>query len=87
MYEIYGTKNCRFCDKAKTILKEQGQEYTFIDVAESDDITAAFFKKFPNVNKVPQIMYDGVDRGYPVHIGGFQQLEAWLGARYTGDRK
>jgi len=28
-----------------------------------------------------------VDRGYPVHIGGFQQLEAWLGARYTGDRK
>jgi len=72
---------------AKTILKEQGREYTFIDVAENEDTKAAFFKKFPNVNKVPQIMYDGKDRGYPVHVGGYKELEAWVGARYKGDRK
>jgi len=36
---------------------------------------------------VPQIMYDGKDRGYPVHVGGYKELEAWVGARYKGDRK
>jgi glutaredoxin-related protein len=48
------------------------KEYTFIDVAENDDITAAFFKKFPNVSKVPQIMED--DK----YIGGYQELREWL---------
>ena len=78
MFEIYGTDSCVFCDKAKTLLANNEKEYKFIDVAESDDITAAFFKKFPNVKTVPQIVYDGVDRGYEVHIGGYRELEKWL---------
>ena len=45
---------------------------------ESADIQAAFFKKFPNTNKVPQVMFDGRDRGYPVHIGGYDELERWM---------
>ena len=68
MFEIYGTDNCVFCDKAKILLAMYEKEYKFIDVAESDDITAAFFKKFPNVSKVPQIVV-GDD-----HIGGYQEL-------------
>jgi len=87
MFEIYGTTDCAYCDRAKILLAMKEKDYTFIDVSESPDTTAAFFKKFPNVRTVPQIVYEGRDRGYPVHIGGFQQLEAWLGARYTGDRK
>jgi len=78
MFEIYGTTNCVFCDKAKTLLSTYEKEYKFIDVTENEDITAAFFKKFPDVKTVPQIIYDGIDRGYNVHIGGYKELERWL---------
>ena len=73
MFEIYGTTNCTFCDKAKILLGMYEQEYKFINVAESDDITVAFFKKFPDVKTVPQITSsDG-------HwIGGYSELKEWL---------
>ena len=72
MFEIYGTTSCTFCDRAKILLTMKEKEYTFINVAENDDITAAFFKKFPNVKTVPQIMED--DK----YIGGYQELREWL---------
>ena len=78
MIEIYGTNSCVFCDRAKDLLEMYEKEYTYIDVSETEDITAAFFKKFPNVRTVPQIVYDGIDRGYPVHIGGYTELKKWL---------
>ena len=78
MFEIYGTLDCTYCDMAKKLLAVYEKEYAFIDVAENEDITAAFFNKFPNVNKVPQIMFDGKDRGYSVHIGGYNELKEWL---------
>ena len=73
MFEIYGTTNCVFCDKAKTLLTTHEKEFKFIDVAENEDITAAFFKKFPNVRTVPQVsLSDGL------HIGGYTELIEWL---------
>ena len=78
MFEIYGTTNCVYCDLAKKLLNIHNESYEFIDVAQNEDITAAFFKKFPDVRTVPQIIYDGVDRGYEVHIGGYNELEKWL---------
>ena len=73
MFEIYGTTDCVFCDKAKTLLTTYEKEYNFIDVAENEDITAAFFKKFPNVRTVPQVsLSDGL------HIGGYTELIEWL---------
>ena len=72
MFEIYGTTNCTYSDRAKILLAMKEKEYTFINVAENDDITAAFFKKFPNVKTVPQIMED--DK----YIGGYQELREWL---------
>ena len=73
MFEIYGTTNCVFCDKAKILLAMYEKDYTFIDVAENEDITAAFFKKFPNVKTVPQVsLSDGS------YIGGYQELVKWL---------
>ena len=73
MFEIYGTTDCVFCDKAKTLLTTYKKEYNFIDVAENEDITAAFFKKFPNVRTVPQVsLSDGF------HIGGYTELIEWL---------
>ena len=73
MFEVYGTKDCRFCVKAKEILERYHKEYNFIDVAENDDVSAAFFKKFPNVQRVPQIT---LDDGH--WIGGYKELEKWL---------
>ena len=72
MFEVYGTSNCVYCDLAKKLLTVYDKEYEFIDVAEDEDITAAFFKKFPNVNQVPQIMEN--DK----YIGGYNELMRWL---------
>ena len=73
MIEIYGTDSCVFCDKAKNLLEMYNKEYTYIDVTETEDMTAAFFKKFPDVKTVPQVsLSDG-------HwIGGYQELVIWL---------
>ena len=73
MFEIYGTTNCVFCDRAKSLLATYEKNYTFIDVAENEDITAAFFKKFPNVRTVPQV---SLSNGH--WIGGYKELEKWL---------
>ena len=72
MFEIYGTLNCVYCDMAKKLLAIYDKEYAFIDVVENDDINAAFFNKFPNVNQVPQIT-EGDQ-----YIGGFNELKQWL---------
>jgi len=72
MFEIYGTLNCTYCDLAKKLLGVYDKEYAFIDVAEDEDITAAFFNKFPNVNQVPQIT-EGDQ-----YIGGYNELKQWL---------
>ena len=73
MIEIYGTDNCVFCDKAKNLLQMYDKEYTYIDVTETEDMTAAFFKKFPGVRTVPQITSsDGQ------WIGGYSELKEWL---------
>ena len=72
MYEIYGTQNCTFCHKAQQLLTQHDKPYTFIDVAEDEDITAAFFKRFPGVRTVPQIVVE--DK----HIGGYHDLEKRL---------
>ena len=72
MFEIYGTLNCVYCDMAKKLLAIYDKEYAFIDVIENEDITAAFFNKFPNVNQVPQIT-EGDQ-----YIGGFNELKQWL---------
>ena len=72
MFEIYGTLNCVYCDMAKKLLAIYDKEYAFIDVAEDEDITAAFFNKFPNVNQVPQIT-EGDQ-----YVGGYNELKQWL---------
>ena len=73
MIEVYGTDNCVFCDRAKELLQTYNKEYTYIDVTETEDITAAFFKKFPGVRTVPQL---ALSDGH--HIGGYKELKKWL---------
>ena len=85
MYEIYGAPSCSYCERAKMLLEHYGAEYNYIDVSKDPDAQAAFFKRFNNVKTVPQIIYDGKDRGYAVHIGGFTELEEWF-KRHTEHR-
>ena len=72
LYEIYGTDNCNFCQKAKQLLLQHDKAFVFIDVAESDKVTAAFFDRVPGVSKVPQIVLG------EEHIGGYTELEKSL---------
>jgi len=73
MIEIYGTDDCVFCDRAKELLEMYEKEYTYINVTETEDMTAAFFKKFPDARTVPQLsLSDGF------HIGGYTELKKWL---------
>ena len=69
LYEIYGTTNCTFCDKAKQLLMQYDKAYTFIDVGSNPDMMTAFLNRFPGVKKVPQIVL-GDD-----HIGGYKELK------------
>ena len=64
--------------RLKWLLDYHKKSYTYIDVTESVEVNRAFLKRFPNEKTVPQVMFDGADRGYPVHIGGYTQLEQWL---------
>ena len=73
MFEIYGTDDCVYCNKAKALLSGYDKPYVYIDVVENEDITAAFFKKFPNVRTVPQVTLDD-----EFHIGGYKELREWL---------
>ena len=78
MFEVYGAPGCNWCEKAKWLLDYHKKSYTYIDVTENADVKSAFLKRFPNEKTVPQVMFDGADRGYEVHIGGYKQLEQWL---------
>ena len=68
LYEIYGTDSCNYCRKAKQLLLQHDKAFEFIDVSESEDITAAFFNRFPGVSTVPQIVLG------EEHIGGYIEL-------------
>ena len=68
MFLIYGTKQCEYCELAKKLLTVHEKEFTFIDVDAGPAVKAAFFQKFQNVNRVPQIVDD------MKHIGGYNEL-------------
>ena len=68
MFLIYGTKHCDYCELAKKLLTVHEKEFTFIDVDAGPAVKAAFFQKFQNVNRVPQIVDD------MKHIGGYNEL-------------
>ena len=68
MFLIYGTKNCDYCELAKKLLTVHDKEFRFIDVDAGPAVKAAFFQKFQNVNRVPQIVDD------MKHIGGYNEL-------------
>jgi len=46
MFEIYGTTDCAYCDRAKILLAMKEKEYTFIDVMKMKILLPHFLGSF-----------------------------------------
>ncbi len=70
--EVYGTRSCGYCGRAKSMLKAKGIEYRKMIVGE--DISAEAFsgKIGKPALTVPQIFLDGE------YIGGYTELAGRL---------
>lgn len=68
--EVYTTKICPYCVRAKNLLKRKGVEYVEIDVSDDDQLRAKMTERSRGQRTVPQIFIDGV------HVGGSDDLHA-----------
>lgn len=66
-YTIVGRSNCSFCDKAKELLEEHGQVYTYCSIEDNKWVLDLFRRSA--INTVPQVWLD--DK----HIGGYAELK------------
>lgn len=67
--EVYTTKVCPYCVRAKNLLKQKGADYTEIDLSHDDAGRIALVEK-TGLRTVPQIFINGQ------HIGGCDDLYA-----------
>jgi glutaredoxin 3 len=68
--EIYTTRVCPYCVRAKDLLKKKGQTFKEIDVTEDQALRETMMQKAGGRRTVPQIFIG--DR----HIGGCDDLYA-----------
>ncbi len=68
--EIYTTKTCPYCVKAKALLDRKGAKYTEIDVSGNDEARLNLVEKANGMKTVPQIFIGGK------HIGGCDDMYA-----------
>ncbi|PZQ43674.1 MAG: glutaredoxin 3 [Micavibrio aeruginosavorus] len=66
--EIYTTKVCPYCVRAKNLLKAKDVDYTEIDVTGDDEARIALVAKSGGLRTVPQIFIGGKP------IGGYDNL-------------
>ena len=64
--------DCPWCDKAKELLNRHGLTYTAVVVNNKHEL----WSYFPEAYTVPQIVDQ---REQQVHVGGYQELENYLG--------
>ena len=75
MITIYSKKTCVFCDKAKTLLDNNGLEY-IEKVLGVDATREELLELAPDAKTVPQIFNDSK------YIGGYIELTEWLDKHY-----
>lgn len=68
--EVFSTKICPYCVRAKNLLKRKGVAYVEIDVSDDDQLRAKMTERANGKRTVPQIFIDGV------HVGGSDDLYA-----------
>lgn len=60
MVEIYGMESCVLCKKAIELCEQFQLRYIYKDVASSPEMGFEFIEKFPDSDKVPQILWNGI---------------------------
>jgi glutaredoxin 3 len=65
---IYTQPMCRYCDKAKDLLKNKGQNFQEIDITTSPELRQEMVAKANGRNTTPQIFINGQ------HVGGCDDL-------------
>ena len=68
--EIYTTRTCPFCHRAKALLDQKGARYTEIDVGADPSLRDAMTRRAGGKRNVPQIFVG------QTHVGGCDDLYA-----------
>ncbi|MGM0452130.1 MAG: glutaredoxin 3 [Thermodesulfobacteriota bacterium] len=68
--EIYTTRVCPYCIRAKELLEDKGADYTEIAVDGDPDRMSEAVKRSGGRKTVPQIFIDDQ------HVGGYDELDA-----------
>lgn len=66
--EIYTTRVCPYCVRAKALLKRKGQSFTEIDVSDDDELMGQMVQRSGGRMTVPQIFIGDT------HVGGCDDL-------------
>ena len=72
MIEVFSSKNCVYCEAAKTLLAEQRLAFQELNIAEDAANLAELRRCLPRAKSIPQIFVDGD------HIGGLEDLQRYL---------
>jgi len=70
MYYMISKVDCSWCDKAKALLKQQGEDVVVYDYQEHPMIVKLMFEAA--LKTVPQVWYNGT------HIGNYEDLVEWF---------
>ncbi len=68
--ELYTTKYCPYCTRARALLQRKGVAYVDIDINDEPDRRSEMVRRANGRSTVPQIFIDGD------HIGGCDDLVA-----------
>jgi len=80
--EIYTTRICPFCRRAKALLEKKGAAYEEIDVSDDDALRTRMVERAGGRRTVPQIFIDGQAIGGSDDLYALEQegrLDALLG--------
>lgn len=83
MFEIYGRKNCSWCDAAKALLERKGLSYSYLDIEENERYRDIFKHFWPEAKTVPQILHWKNEPSKFELIGGYTELEQYLNERIS----
>ena len=77
MHIIYGTKTCGYCHQAKSILRQNGLNFEYVDLSEvteeeQDKLMKIAGKKFRSVTQI--FTKETSDKTNWKYIGGFTEL-------------
>ena len=73
MYTMITRNNCKYCDKAKAMLKSRGINFTTYNVEEGSSKWVLSLMKEANIKTVPQIFASNGSL-----VGGYRDLESLM---------